>query len=74
MPPTTDATATLRSEKKYSFTETAFLGMRPWAGGELYFNPEIVQDVPLSNLTRLGGLTIDPARICLNLSVSQTTQ
>ena len=44
-------------EKSYSFTGTAFLGMRPWAGGELYFNPEVAQGVPLSNLTGLGGFT-----------------
>ncbi|MEQ1836604.1 MAG: carbohydrate porin [Candidatus Nitrotoga sp.] len=44
-------------EKSYSFTGTAFLGMRPWAGGELYFNPEVAQGVPLSNLTGLGGLS-----------------
>jgi hypothetical protein len=44
-------------EKSYSFTATAFLGLRPWAGGELYFNPEVAQGVPLSNLTGLGGLS-----------------
>lgn len=44
-------------EKSYSFTATAFLGVRPWEGGELYFNPEVVQGVPLSNLTGLGGLS-----------------
>ncbi len=44
-------------EKSYSFTGTTFLGIRPWAGGELYFNPEVVQGVPLSNLTGLGGLS-----------------
>ncbi len=44
-------------EKSYSFTATAFLGFRPWAGGELYFDPEISQGVPLSGLTGLGGLT-----------------
>lgn len=44
-------------EKSYSFTGTAFLGIRPWAGGELYFNPEVAQGVPLSNLTGLGGFT-----------------
>ena len=44
-------------EKSYSFTATAMLGFRPWAGGELYFNPELVQGVPLSNLTGLGGFT-----------------
>ncbi len=44
-------------EKSYSFTGTAFFGMRPWAGGEFYFNPEVAQGVPLSNLPGLGGLT-----------------
>ena len=44
-------------EKSYSFTATAMLGWRPWSGGELYFNPEAAQGVPLSNLTGLGGFT-----------------
>ena len=44
-------------EKSYSFTGTAFFGVRPWAGGEFYFNPEVAQGVPLSNLTGLGGLS-----------------
>jgi high affinity Mn2+ porin len=45
------------SEKSYSFTSTAMLGWRPWAGTELYVNPEVVQGVPLSNLTGLGGMS-----------------
>ena len=44
-------------EKSYSFTSTLALGIRPWAGGELYFNPEVAQGVPLSGLTGLGGFT-----------------
>lgn len=44
-------------EHSYTFTTTASLGWRPWAGGELYFNPEAAQGVPLSNLTGLGGFT-----------------
>jgi len=44
-------------ERSYSFTATAALGFRPWTGGELYFNPEAAQGVPLSNLTGLGGFT-----------------
>lgn len=44
-------------EKSYSFTATAMLGWRPWAGGELYFNPEAAQGVPLSSLTGMGGFT-----------------
>lgn len=45
------------TEKSYSFSSTAVLGWRPWAGGELYVNPELVQGVPLSGLTGLGGMT-----------------
>jgi len=44
-------------EKSYSFTATAALGTRTWRGGELYFNPEVAQGVPLSGLTGLGGFT-----------------
>jgi hypothetical protein len=44
-------------EKSYSFTATAALGTRTWSGGELYFNPEVAQGVPLSGLTGLGGFT-----------------
>jgi hypothetical protein len=44
-------------EFSYSFTATAALGWRPWSGGELYFDPEAAQGVPLSNLTGLGGFT-----------------
>ena len=44
-------------EKSYSFTTTAFLGFRPWSGGELYFNPEAAQGTPLTGLTGLGGFT-----------------
>lgn len=45
------------TEKSYSFSSTAALGWRPWTGGELYINPELVQGVPLSGLTGLGGMT-----------------
>ncbi len=46
------------SEKMYTFSATAFLGLRPWAGGEVYLNPEIVQGVPFStDLIGLGGFT-----------------
>lgn len=44
-------------ENSYSFTASAALGVRPWAGGEMYFNPEVAQGVPLSGLTGLGGVT-----------------
>ena len=44
-------------EKSYSFTSTLYLGWRLGRETELYFNPELVQGVPMSNLTGLGGLT-----------------
>ena len=44
-------------ELSYSFTATAFLGWRAWKGGEIYFNPEVTQGVPLSRLAGLGGFT-----------------
>src|SRR5258707_13698396 len=44
-------------EKSYSLTATATLGTRTWRGGELYFDPEVTQGVPLSGLTGLGGFT-----------------
>jgi high affinity Mn2+ porin len=43
-------------EKSYSFSATAFLGLRLARDTEAYFNPEVVQGVPMSNLTGLGGL------------------
>jgi hypothetical protein len=45
------------AEKSYSFSATAYLGLRPWKGGELYLDPEVVQGVPLSNLQGLGSIS-----------------
>ena len=46
------------AEKMYTFSTTAFLGFRPWAGAEAYLAPEISQGVPFStNLIGLGGFT-----------------
>lgn len=46
-------------EREYSntLTATAYFGVRPWAGGELYFNPEATQGQAFSNLTGTGGFT-----------------
>ncbi len=47
-----------RHETMYTFSATAFLGVRPWQDGELYLTPEITQGVPFSNnLVGLGGFT-----------------
>lgn len=46
-----------RRESAYSFTATAFLGWRPLANTEIYYNPEVIQGEALSGLTGLGGIT-----------------
>jgi high affinity Mn2+ porin len=46
-----------REPRSYTLTATAFLGVRPWEGGELYFNPEMTSSQSLSDLHGLGGLT-----------------
>ncbi|MFJ3046420.1 carbohydrate porin [Herbaspirillum chlorophenolicum] len=45
-----------QAEKSYSFSGTLFFGYRLAAGTELYFNPEVVQSAPMSDLTGLGGM------------------
>lgn len=49
----------LAAGREYSttFSVTAYLGLRPWAGGEIYFNPEGTQGHAFSQLTGLGGFT-----------------
>jgi hypothetical protein len=45
-------------ESMYTFTATAFLGMRPWANGEFFYNTEMAEGVPFStDLVGLGGFT-----------------
>jgi high affinity Mn2+ porin len=38
-----------------SATATAFLGVKPWSGGELFFAPEMIAQVAFSDLAGLGG-------------------
>ena len=42
-------------EKAYTWSATAFLGFRPFANTELYFNPEMIQSNQFSGLHGLGG-------------------
>lgn len=44
-------------EKSYTATATAYLGFRPWQGGELYLNPEVTQGIPFSGRTGSAGFT-----------------
>lgn len=45
------------NETGYSLTGTLYLGLRPWAGGEIFFDPEAIQSISLSDLQGLGGLS-----------------
>lgn len=49
----------LLADKEYSYTgtATAYLGVRPWKGGEIYLNPEITQGIPFSGLAGSAGFT-----------------
>jgi hypothetical protein len=44
-------------ERSYTFTATGYFGLRPWSGGEIYFNPEAIESIAMSNLTGLGGFS-----------------
>ncbi len=43
-------------EQSHSLTTTAYFGLRPWSGGEFYYNEEMVLGVPFSGLTGLAGV------------------
>lgn len=49
----------LQADKEFSYTgtATAYLGFRPWRGGELYLNPEVTQGRPFSGLAGSSGFT-----------------
>lgn len=42
-------------ERSWSATATAFLGLKPWQGGEAFFVPEMIAQVAFSGLHGLGG-------------------
>ena len=43
------------SQTKQTFTASAFLGLRLWDGGELYYNPELLQGFGLSSTVGAAG-------------------
>lgn len=45
------------TEKSFTFTNTAYLGARPWQDAELYLNTEMTQGAAFSELSGLGGFT-----------------
>jgi len=42
-------------ERSWSATATAYLGVKPWRSGELFFVPEMIAQVAFSELHGLGG-------------------
>lgn len=42
-------------ERSWTTTATAYLGWRAWQGGEVYFAPEVISELPLSGLRGLAG-------------------
>jgi high affinity Mn2+ porin len=42
-------------QSRETWTTSAFLGMRLWEGGELYFNPELLQGFGLADTTGAAG-------------------
>ena len=44
-------------EHSYTATMTAYMGFRPWRGGELYLDPEVTEGVPFSGLNGSAGFT-----------------
>lgn len=44
-----------QKERTYTFTATAFLGLRAWQGGEIYLAPEVIAELPPSELHGMGG-------------------
>lgn len=43
------------AERSFTGTVTAYLGLKAWTGGEFYFAPEMISELPLSGLKGLGG-------------------
>ena len=43
------------AERSFTGTATLYLGMRLWKGAEGYFVPEVISEVPFSQLRGLGG-------------------
>jgi high affinity Mn2+ porin len=42
-------------ESRQTWTASAFLGLRLWQGGELYYNPELLQGFGVANTTGAAG-------------------
>ncbi|OQW75269.1 MAG: carbohydrate porin [Proteobacteria bacterium ST_bin11] len=43
------------AERSFTGTVTAYFGLKAWPGGEIYLAPEMISELPLSDLKGLGG-------------------
>ncbi|MGZ4959447.1 MAG: carbohydrate porin [Methylomonas sp.] len=43
------------AERSFTGTVTAYFGLNAWDGGEIYLAPEMISELPLSDLKGLGG-------------------
>lgn len=43
------------AERSFTGTVTAYFGLKAWQGGEIYLVPEMISELPLSDLKGLGG-------------------
>lgn len=43
------------AERSFTGTVTAYFGLNAWQGGEIYLVPEMISELPLSDLKGLGG-------------------
>lgn len=62
--PYTNANGSINSllptpEQSFTGSATAYIGVKPWKGGQLYFVPELIAERPLSQLKGLGGAVQD---------------
>ena len=44
------------NESGYTFTGTAYIGLRPWKGTEVWFDPEAASGIPFSGLLGVAGV------------------
>lgn len=44
-----------QAERSFTGTVTAYFGLRAWQGAEIYLAPEMISELPLSDLKGLGG-------------------
>lgn len=59
------------AERSFTGTVTFYFGLKPWQSAEIYLAPEMISELPLSNLKGLGG-SIQNFELQKNGSISAT--